>query len=142
MTSEQKEKKEQKQALYAKAAMSAAVALLIVIQLWTSFELTPETVALVVLALLPWVSTVIESVELPGGGKVQFREVRATVAAQQEQLQAQQKIINELVLYSMSYLIFQHLAGIHHASYGRASANSVSSFVISKSASSSWSGHA
>lgn len=37
------------------------------------------------------------------------------VAAQQEQLEHQQNIINKIVLYSMSHLIFQHLAGIHHA---------------------------
>jgi hypothetical protein len=106
---------EQKQALLVKGAISAAVVLLIVVQLWTRFELKAETVALVILALLPWLSTIIESVELPGGGKLLFREVRAVVAAQQEQLQAQQKVINQLVIYSMSHLIFQHLAGIHYA---------------------------
>lgn len=105
---------EQKQALLVKGAISTTVIALIVGQIRTGFELKTETVALVVIALLPWLSTILESVELPGGGKLLFREVRAVVVAQQEQIAAQQRVINELVLYSMSFLIFQHLSGIYH----------------------------
>jgi hypothetical protein len=98
-----------------KITITVAVTILIIAQLVTRFELEAETVALVLVAILPWLSTIVESVELPGGGRLLFREVREVVAAQQEQLNAQQQVINQLVLYSMSHLIFQHLAGIYHA---------------------------
>ena len=106
---------EQKQSLIVKGAISLAVLLLIIVQLWKGLELKPETVALVILALLPWFSTIIESVELPGGGKLLFREVRAVVAAQEQKIRAQQEVINQLVIYSMSQLIYQHLRGIYNA---------------------------
>jgi hypothetical protein len=104
-----------KDSLIVKGTISGALVVLIIVQLWTRFELGSETVALVVLAVLPWLSTIVESIELPGGGKLLFREFRAKIAAQEEQLRAQQRIINELVLYSMSFLIFQRLSGIHRA---------------------------
>jgi len=63
------------------------------------------TLALLVLAVLPWLDSLIKAAELPGGWKIEFRELKADVARQQD-------IINALVKYSMSASIFHHLCGI------------------------------
>ena len=89
--------------LLIKVGISSAVAVLIVAQLANRLEIEIETVALVVIAILPWLSTIVESIDLPGGGRVQFREVQAIVETQQKQLEMQQEIVNQLVVYSMSF---------------------------------------
>ena len=63
------------------------------------------TLVLVGLAVLPWLDSLIKAAELPGGWKIEFRELKAEVARQQD-------IINALVKYSMSASIFHHLCGI------------------------------
>jgi CheY-like chemotaxis protein len=68
--------------LYSKLAVSICVAVLIALQLTTRLEFTPETIALVIIAVLPWVSSFLRSVELPGGGKVTFREDAPPVPVQ------------------------------------------------------------
>jgi hypothetical protein len=81
-------------------------------------EVQPGIVALVAIAILPWVAVVIETMELPGGGKVMFREVREKVERQEEQLSRQQEIIGQLVVYSMSHYLFDLLAKLYHGNRG------------------------
>jgi hypothetical protein len=90
----------------------ALASLLLVV--FKGVEVQSGIVALVAIAILPWVAAVIETMELPGGGKVMFREVRETVKRQEEQLNEQQKIITQLVIYSMSGYIFELLARLYH----------------------------
>ena len=63
------------------------------------------TLALLILAVLPWLDSLVKTAELPGGWKIEFRELKVEVARQQG-------IINALVKYSMSASIFHHLCGI------------------------------
>lgn len=68
--------------LYVKLGISICVAVLLVLQLANQLELSAETIALVIIAVLPWLSSIIRSVELPGGGKVTFRENEQPVSVQ------------------------------------------------------------
>jgi hypothetical protein len=78
-------------------------------------------VALVVVAILPWVATLVEAVDLPGGGSLRFRRVEQRVEiqerrveSQEKKLNEQQEIITQLVAYSMSWYLFELLSRIHH----------------------------
>src|SRR5262245_46969807 len=64
-----------------------------------------RTCVLLILAVLPWVDSLVKVAELPGGSKIECRELKVEVARQEE-------IINALVKYSMSASIFHHLCGI------------------------------
>jgi hypothetical protein len=46
------------------------------------------TITLLVVALLPWLGTVFESLGLPGGGNVKWREVKAEQMRQADDIQA------------------------------------------------------
>jgi hypothetical protein len=70
------------------------------------------TIGLLIVAVLPWIYSVVDSAEFPGGWKVHFRQLQAEVDVQQKALAAQQRAINELVKYSLSASIFHHLCGI------------------------------
>lgn len=70
------------------------------------------TLGLLIVAVLPWVYTLIDSAEFPGGWKLHFRQLQSEVDQQQRALEQQQRAINELVKYSLSASIFHHLCGI------------------------------
>jgi hypothetical protein len=53
-------------------ALAAVAAHLI----WSSLKVDGVAVAMLVVALLPWLGSVFESLELPGGWKVQYREIQ------------------------------------------------------------------
>ncbi len=55
----------------------AAVALLAAHLLWPEMEVDAATIALVIVAILPWLSSLIESAEFPGGWKIKFRDLEA-----------------------------------------------------------------
>jgi hypothetical protein len=90
----------------------ALASLLLVV--FKGVEVQSGIVALVTIAILPWVAAVIETMELPGGAKVMFREVREKVERQEQQLNVQQEIITQLVVYSMAGYIFDHLSKLYH----------------------------
>jgi hypothetical protein len=56
------------------SALALAVAAVHLI--WPRLKVDGITVTLLVIALLPWLGTVFESLELPGGWKVQYRKIR------------------------------------------------------------------
>jgi len=70
-----------------------------------AFPADATTIVLIILATLPWLDSIIKVAELPGGWKIEFRDLQNVVAEQQE-------LINQLVKFSMSASIFVHLCGI------------------------------
>lgn len=90
-----------------KALFSAlAIGLLVTEARWPNFlPANSLTLVLIVLAVLPWLDSLVKTAELPGGWKIEFRELKVEVARQQE-------IINSLVRFSLSASIFHHLCGI------------------------------
>ena len=77
------------------------------------------TLGLLVIAILPWLPRLLESAKLPGGWEVTFRRLETTVhdqgaqiSDQKAQITSLQETINNLVKYSMSSSVFNHLAGI------------------------------
>jgi hypothetical protein len=97
-----------------KLLISGATAALIVLLVAKQVEVQTGVVALAVLAILPWLSAVVDTMELPGVAKLKFREVEEKVVQQQKQLNVQQEIINNLVVYSMSWFIFDLLSKLYH----------------------------
>lgn len=63
---------------------------------------------MVAIAVLPWLSFLISSADLPGGWKITFREISKKV-------KNQEKIINDLVILSMASFLFDHLKNIYYA---------------------------
>lgn len=55
----------------------SAIALIIAHIGWADLRIDVITFGLIVVALLPWLSTLIESAEFPGGWKIKFRDVQA-----------------------------------------------------------------
>src|SRR5947207_1124643 len=80
---------------------------LFVIRTWKPGFLPSDAMglALLVLIALPWLDVLIKAAELPGGWKIEFRDL-------QQKVELQQEIINNLVRYSMSASIFHHLCGL------------------------------
>ena len=58
--------------LWVKLGISVLIIALIILQIMKQLEITTETIALVIVAILPWLSSVIESIKLPGGTEVKF----------------------------------------------------------------------
>ena len=65
---------------------------------------------------------IIENATLPGGWKVGFREIRETVENQEKRINdqdaiiaQQRKIIDDLVIFSMAWFLFDLLKGIYYA---------------------------
>jgi hypothetical protein len=106
-----------------KIAISSIAAALIIAHIgWPDLKIDSITIGLVVVAVLPWLASVIERATFPGGWELVFREVKQTVEQQQEQLEdqaraiaEQQKIINDLVVFSMAWFLFGHLKSIYYA---------------------------
>ena len=71
-------------------------------------------VALVLVAVLPWMAAVLEAVDVPGLGSVRFRQVEQRVERQEHRLAEQQEIIAQLVVYSMSWYLFDLLSKLYH----------------------------
>ncbi|MCA9126136.1 MAG: hypothetical protein KDB22_03585 [Planctomycetales bacterium] len=99
-----------------KFAISVVAANLLVAHLiWPDLSIDAITVVLAIVAILPWLATVLERATFPGGWEVVFREVKATVEEQQEQIEDQARIIDDLVIFSMAHWLFYHLRSIYYA---------------------------
>jgi hypothetical protein len=97
-----------------KLFISAIAAGLLILSVLRGIDVNAGVVALAVIAVLPWLAPLIDTMELPGGGSVTFREVKEEIGKQKEQLNAQQEIINQLVIYSMSGYLFNLLSQLYH----------------------------
>jgi hypothetical protein len=64
-----------------------ALAIAAVHLIWPRLKLDSIIVALLVIALLPWLGAVFESLELPGGWKVQYREIQRQLTETQAKTQ-------------------------------------------------------
>lgn len=53
-----------------------ALLLALIHLIWPSLALDPITLALIIIAILPWLSPLIKSLELPGGWKIEFWELQ------------------------------------------------------------------
>jgi methyl-accepting chemotaxis protein len=65
-------------------ALAAVVAHLI----WPDLAIDAIALALVGIAILPWLGPILESIELPGGFKASFREVKETIQEVKETTEA------------------------------------------------------
>jgi hypothetical protein len=59
-------------------------------------------------ALLPYIKENIKSIELPSGLKIELLEMK--VERQEAKIEKQQEIINQLVIYSMAFYLYDVLA--------------------------------
>jgi hypothetical protein len=93
--------------LLIRLAISAGAIALIGIHTWKPTVLPADrvSIALLIVAVLPWMQSFLDTAEFPGGWKLQFHQLK-------EQVAEQQSVINDLVKYSMSASIFDHLCGI------------------------------
>jgi hypothetical protein len=80
------------------------------------------TVSLLFAAILPWISSFLSDASLPGGWKFSFREMEQTVENQDKKLKEQEvilneqrKIIDDLVIFSMAWFLFDLLKGLFYA---------------------------
>src|SRR5207249_5231206 len=55
----------------------AAIALIGAHAAWPNLKVDAITLGLFIVAVLPWLSTVVESAEFPGGWKIKFRDLEA-----------------------------------------------------------------
>ncbi len=60
---------------------AVAVGLIAARLLWPQIQVDAITLGLLIVAVLPWASTLIESAKLPGGWEVKFRDLKAASAA-------------------------------------------------------------
>ena len=100
----------------------AAVAILIAHLIWPNLSIDYITVGLVIIASLPWLPIILQSAKIPGGWEVTFREIENQVESQQVKiekqsriLEKQQEIINQLVIFSMAFFLFERLKGLYYA---------------------------
>jgi len=55
---------------------ASSLVLLVIRVIWPELGIDPVSLALLAFAVLPWLSTLIKSAEIPGGWKVEFQEVK------------------------------------------------------------------
>ena len=65
-----------KQKLIQIVISAAAIALVVVHSVWPSWTIDGITIGLLVVAVLPWLAPLFKSVELPGGWKIEFRDLQ------------------------------------------------------------------
>lgn len=90
-----------------------AIALLLILS-FRGIGVSAGAVALAIVAVLPWLAPVIDTMNLPGGISLRFRQVEEKVEQQEQLLNVQQGIITQLVVYSMSSYLFDILSHLYH----------------------------
>ncbi len=61
-------------------AISAFAIILVTVRfIWPNLPIDHVTLGLVILAILPWITSLIESAELPGGIKIKFKDIEEAV---------------------------------------------------------------
>jgi hypothetical protein len=95
--------------LVARFTVTAVAIVVLVLHLfWNRAKLDNQGVVLVVIALLPWLASIISRAELPGGWKLEFQAVKT-----EQQRQAQE--INALKFLVANFLTepeYRHLEGL------------------------------
>ncbi len=98
-----------------KSLLSLGAVILIILRIrWPDLKVDAITLGLLTVALLPWFFAFLESAEFPGGWKVKFRELRGVIEQQERQIETQQEIINQLIIFSMSQPIYEKLRALYY----------------------------
>jgi hypothetical protein len=92
---------------------AGAVVLLVLHMLRPDWEIDAVSIGLLVVAALPWLPAFVESLELPGGVKLELRALEQRVQEQGRTIEDQQQIINELVVFSMAQHLARHLGELY-----------------------------
>jgi len=99
-----------------------ATALLIAHLVWPRLGIDYISAVLIIVASLPWLPAILQSAKFPGGWELTFREMENKVQDQQTELDEQrrildkqQEIINQLVVFSMAFFLFERLKGLYYA---------------------------
>jgi Na+/alanine symporter len=100
----------------------AAAVLLVAHLLWPKLAIDYISAVLIVIASLPWLPAILQSAKFPGGWELTFREMEGKVQNQQAELdkqrrllEKQQEIVNQLVVFSMAFFLFERLRGLYYA---------------------------
>lgn len=84
---------------------SGAILLLIIHLVWPQLQIDAITLGLALFAALPWLPAVLESAELPGGWKVEFRELAAQQSKQQSDIDTLKFLVGHFVSdYELNHL--------------------------------------
>lgn len=74
-----------------------ALILLLVHLIWPQLQIDAITLGLALFAALPWLPAILESAELPGGWKVEFRALAAQQTKQQTDIDTLQFLVSHFV---------------------------------------------
>ena len=74
------------------------------------FRLDPIAIGLLIVAVLPWASDLIKSLELPSGFKLEFQELRGEVEHQKRELD---RLTEFLFTHFVTDAEFRHLQALH-----------------------------
>jgi hypothetical protein len=86
-----------------KMALSFAAAALLVYHVFRKeIPAGSVTVTLIIAAILPWVSELLKTIEMPGGWKLEFHDLKREVVKHED-------LLRELVIYSVSEACYKHL---------------------------------
>jgi hypothetical protein len=111
-TKDREDRKDRWSKLFVSFVALAALVLVVL----RGVEIQAGVAILVIVAVLPWLGSIVDSFDFPGGGGLRLREVQAKVKSQGEKLDRQQEIMVQLVLYSMSWYVFTMLSQLYHRS--------------------------
>lgn len=89
----------------AKLLVSGFAAILLLLDLLEKVEINATALGLIALVVLPWLSTLLDTAELPGGWKVKFREV----AVEQQRLVQEVKWLKFLMSNFLTQYELGHL---------------------------------
>jgi hypothetical protein len=64
---------------------------------WSNLEITPTVLGLLGLAILPWLGSLLDVAELPGGWKLEFRKVEAEQHRQRADIEALKFLVSGFV---------------------------------------------
>ena len=74
-----------------------ALVFIVVRIFWPGLQIDAITIGLLVVAFLPWLSTLIESAKLPGGYEVTFRKIEAKQEQQQSEVERLRFVVSHLL---------------------------------------------
>jgi hypothetical protein len=94
--------------VWLKVVISTAALLLLVVESFAPGTLTPTKLAIVALAVLPWLAELIETAELPGGWKFSFREL----SSNQMQLANEVEALRFVIAHFLPITEVEHLRAI------------------------------
>src|SRR6266536_979052 len=74
-----------------------ALVFIVVRIFWPGLQIDAITIGLLVVAFLPWLSTLIESAKLPGGYEFTFRRIEAKQEQQQSEVERLRFVVSHLL---------------------------------------------